>query len=136
MRTTFVDPYPEGSRRRQLFDNYLAYNRSLSDLIGTFYQWVDGSFVTQKIAPKDVDVATFIDYQVVDQFSTELLRFGKHTATPFRGIDAYLLPVYPPLHPKHSDFVASRAYWLGQFTETRKTRRGERLPKGCLQLVY
>ncbi|MCX6278592.1 MAG: hypothetical protein NT004_10890 [Bacteroidetes bacterium] len=54
----------QNTQRRQLYSNYIQYSSDLKitcrgiELI----QWIDGSFVTKKNIPNDIDVVTFIDY--------------------------------------------------------------------------
>jgi hypothetical protein len=60
----FVEGLEDRAHRRGLFDNYLRYLEALKAVVeAPFYQWVDGSFVTLKSSPKDIDVLTFIEYE-------------------------------------------------------------------------
>jgi len=62
------------NQRNQLFNNYKAYSKSLKDLCGdnSLFQWVDGSFVTRKPNPGDIDLVTFINFEVVNKFENKL----------------------------------------------------------------
>ena len=131
----FVEPFPSDSSRKRLFDTFLRYKNELTVTFGSCRQWIDGSFVSKVVSPRDIDVVTFIHYQVGSLNSSEWKRLGRHAKTKFPGIDAYLVLVYPKPHPKHALYVSDQTYWLSQFTRTRKNRRGIRLPKGCLQLM-
>jgi hypothetical protein len=64
MKTTFVDNIPS-STWLENFEKYIKYSNELKVLLGgkVLKQWINGSFVTQKLNPKDVDVVTFIDHQ-------------------------------------------------------------------------
>jgi hypothetical protein len=42
--------------RKLIFENYLDFSEKLHELgLTNFYQWIDGSFVTTKKYPKDID---------------------------------------------------------------------------------
>jgi len=49
--------------RRAIFEEYLALVEALRNLeIGPFFQWINGSCVTQKAHPRDLDVVTFVNF--------------------------------------------------------------------------
>lgn len=61
--TIFVDNFSISTSRRSIFNNYLAFTEVLKNNLQTpFYQWIDGSFVTSKQNPNDIDIVTFIPY--------------------------------------------------------------------------
>lgn len=60
-----VNAFPMDSTRHIILEGYKRYLASLKDVIkSNFYQWVDGSFVTEKMNPNDIDVVIFVDYDV------------------------------------------------------------------------
>ena len=62
----FVNRLPNNSRRKYIFDRYLDFVRDFSEQVSQqFTQWVDGSFVTVKEHPNDIDFVTFVDYQLL-----------------------------------------------------------------------
>jgi hypothetical protein len=132
----FVKPYPGSKTRSQLFEVYQQYVSELRDLIGPFSQWIDGSFVTRSESPRDIDVLTFVDWKIMDQPPQALSIFRQNTSGAFVGIDPYFIRVLPQDHPRFSNFLADRAYWLDLFSKTRKSRRGRRLPKGFVELTF
>ncbi len=57
LKATFVDSFDKDSTRHELFSNYEAYMADLDKLITKdFYQWIDGSFISNKKNPKDIDI--------------------------------------------------------------------------------
>lgn len=63
----FVKAFPKSDRRKWLFENYLQYtNRFQNEIFPHFEQWIDGSFISKKENPKDIDIVTFLDYNVYD----------------------------------------------------------------------
>ena len=77
----------------QLQDLLNAFTTEISD---TFTIWIDGSFVTLKPDPNDVDVVIFLDhatYNVV-QAKLDVFKYKRF----FPGIDCYIERVYPIDH--------------------------------------
>lgn len=79
--------------------------------------WIDGSFVTEKIDPGDVDVvlrigdsfttaATKAQQDVVQLVYADLLAYH---------CDSYVLVEWPLGHPLYSEGRAAHAYWMGQW---------------------
>jgi hypothetical protein len=60
----FVEDFaPENEVRTSLWINLATYNARLKALFRTTWdQWIDGSFVTSKRAPNDLDLVNLIKY--------------------------------------------------------------------------
>ena len=79
--------------------------------------WLDGSFVTDKLDPRDLDLclrfsAALYDQGTRDQVATIewfLQMYSTHL------IDGYLLQEYPPTHPAQSHGLDNYLYWQKQF---------------------
>jgi len=54
--------------RRVLFNQYIDYKNDLKRLCEKteLQQWIDGSFVTKKSKPFDIDFVTFIDFETAN----------------------------------------------------------------------
>ena len=66
LKTIFVDNFPNSTTRKTLYDNYLRYIDDFSKQITpNFTQWINGSFVTLKENPNDIDFVTFIDVDIL-----------------------------------------------------------------------
>lgn len=120
------------------FDKYIKYSNALKKLLGgkKLRQWIDGSFVTKKTNPKDIDFLTFIDHSIILKLGDKLDNFRPEKSWVVYGVDAYILESHPKESPSfaytHSDIL----YWQEQFTRTRVNRRGVKLPKGFLEIIY
>ena len=76
----FVDEFPNSKTRVRLFSNLEKYVNQLQDEVFPWFEvWVDGSFVTKKEDPKDVDVVTLLDYQVYNLRKLKLEKFYSHS---------------------------------------------------------
>jgi hypothetical protein len=88
--------------------------------------WIDGSFLTTKIDPDDVDIVVIIEAQhvPVDTAASawEILQriVDQDFDQPLR-CDSYLYCDVPSGHPQYLENEVWRAYWIRPFCFTRKT---------------
>ena len=55
-KEVFVDSFDQTSTRHRIFENYLKFLQDFSrEVSENFIQWIDGSFVTRKVNPRDID---------------------------------------------------------------------------------
>lgn len=67
MERYFVTQIPNSTTRKRLFENLQNYIQQLQkEVFPWFEMWVDGSFMTLKENPKDIDVVTLLDYKVYE----------------------------------------------------------------------
>ena len=99
IRRHFIDPYPN-TNRHLLFSEWLAYNKRLQAILNVdgVIQWIDGSFVSDKPNPGDIDVVTFISHTIYESLENQLVEFYSTVALYNKGLDAYVCPVYPSAH--------------------------------------
>ena len=134
---TFVNQFDESETRYALMSSYKLYNQDLMNLIGTdFVQWVNGSFVSNKDHPRDIDLVTFIGWQTYSQYEKEIdRRFSKWNVGEFYpNLDAYTIWEYPTDHKFHQTFLADQAYWYEWFSTSRYNRAKNRFSKGFISI--
>lgn len=131
----FVQQLPS-EKRKQLFDKLLMYNEELKSMTGVseLHQWIDGSFVTKKTNPGDIDLVTFINHLELKRIGSGINDFVYPTSESKYGVDAYIIEVYPKGHKFEFRTVSDRAYWVNRFTKTRRNRYGNKLSKGFLEI--
>ncbi|HZH31348.1 MAG TPA: hypothetical protein VEY11_11355 [Pyrinomonadaceae bacterium] len=81
--------------------------------------WVDGSFLTQKINPKDSDILLHVDGVFYDNATPEQRRIidwvnQEDLKTPHL-CDSYVHYSYPSGHPQHTFSVYMFSYWMRQY---------------------
>ncbi len=133
----FVVGFDVRSKRRALFDEFKRYFRDFFEAIEVdeIYVWGNGSFVTQKENPNDIDFVFFLDSELVDKFANIINRQFTHPESKhLYQMDAFLLRDYSETHPEHFFTVSDRAYWFELFSRTRKDRRGHSHKKGFVEL--
>lgn len=117
-----VDPFPDSDRRKALYAGAVVYFQQLSNIGCDLEIWIDGSFVTQKPEPDDIDVVVVMDPAQVDRLSPEKAAALEALADTNTVKTRFGLHVF---------FVAGNsrdglAYWRGLFGY----QRDGRTPKG------
>ena len=134
----FVYSFDEKSRRHKIFKNYTDYlGEFKSEISPKFKQWVNGSFVTNKFNPRDIDLVTLLDYEVAEN-KINLLndKFKNNFSLREFRIDAYLVKIYPESHKDYKTTVSDLGYWRSQFGSSRKNRAGKKFQKGFIELEF
>ncbi|KAF2514633.1 DUF6932 family protein [Flavobacterium foetidum] len=132
----FVKKIPS-IRRKEIFEAYVKYNDDFKKVcnLDVLHQWINGSFVSKKINPGDIDLVTFLDYSIVLELGSRLDDFIFPHSEEIYGVDAYIIEVYPENHANNFRYISDKAYWLDRFTKTRRIR-GNRLSKGFLEIKF
>jgi hypothetical protein len=128
----FVHCFPQSITRKDLFMEFSDYLILLKSILGNgLFQWVNGSFVTNKLNPNDIDLVTFVDWEIYkanEQTIDQLREFRNNKDT---RIDGYFVAVYPESHKMNVLYQADKLQWLYQFSRSRTDRR-----KGFIQLNH
>ncbi len=115
LHTVAVSPFPSDVQRAELYQNLATWAASLTACGVSGTLWLDGSFLTEKPNPGDIDciiwypqwlsaeVATVANQQQV----TRLL--DKPTAKSLFGLDLYVET------PDQPQLIHRQAYWRGFF---------------------
>jgi hypothetical protein len=62
----FVRPFTSSSTRMLLLEQFISFTSDLSKAVnGPLRVWIDGSFVTLKQNPNDIDLVVFIENEVI-----------------------------------------------------------------------
>jgi hypothetical protein len=124
-------------KRKEIFDAFIRYNedfKKVCDLL-ELRQWINGSFVTKKNNPGDIDVVTFIAYDSIQKLGSKLDNFKYPNSEIIYGVDGYIVEVYPETHEDRFRYISDKAYWMDRFSKTRRIR-GNRLSKGFLDIKF
>ncbi len=120
-----VSNFPLSQRRAPLMNVVKDVLLSLSIEMIPAEVWIDGSFLTQKIEPDDVDLVVLLEAKNIPPDTNDsawhvLERIGrKGFVTPLK-CDSYLHFDFPEGHPKYLENEVKRAYWIRQFCFTRQ----------------
>lgn len=130
----FVSSFPHSSTRPTIIDGFKRHQSEISAIAVSYDQLIDGSFVTNKNDPGDIDTVCFIDGDFVDalpahqQQALRLLFLGPATKATHH-CDAYFCPSFPETHKNYAHFRAQRKYWMGEFGYDRSDK-----PKGIVSV--
>lgn len=131
----FVEKMENVEHRDKLFQDYLNYTKVLSKLVSNqFFQWINGSFVTQKNKPRDIDVASFIDYQLIEKSQQELSAYLYPLSREIYNVDAYIVKMYPDNDMKAVYSKSGTLYWFHHFQKTKPNKNGEKYYKGFVKI--
>jgi len=114
-KNTFIDSFPNSETRFSLGK--------------TYNQFLNGSFVTQKLNPKDIDIVSFIDfnkYETQEKLFKELKAHYKDL-----NIDCYFVKKYSEKHKYFIRYRTDMLYWNDLFTKSRKRQN-----KGYLKIKF
>ena len=131
---TFEKIFVWNDDRKKLFDEYLNYIIFLKEFeLGNFFQWIDGSFVSKKVKPNDIDIVTFIEYEKYDLYFKEITKLQKQ----FKGLDTYFVKVFPDNHPSEFIYKLDKTEWDFQFSFSRINQKtGKSSKKGFVQINF
>lgn len=126
----------DSDKRNNLFQSLLKYNNEFRKAcqLTELKQWVNGSFVTKKNNPGDIDLITFLNFDKVESLGVKLNDFKYPNSEKLFGVDAYIIEVYPENHKNRNLYLSDYAYWIDRFTKTRRIR-GNKLSKGFLEII-
>lgn len=116
----FVTNFPHSSTRESIMDGFKKHSDEINVIVDECIKFLDGSFVSNKNDPGDIDMVCFIDGDKVDSLSPadqaklQALVAGPVTKASHK-CDAYFCPTYPDNHPKHAHTRSQRKYWMGEF---------------------
>ena len=101
-----------------------------------FYQWIDGSFVSNKQNPKDIDFITILDHQDYDNNKLLEKDFASFAGRKRCKVDTYIVSNYPENHKKYVFSKSDLLYWRNLFGKTRVNRAKKQFEKGIIQLNF
>jgi hypothetical protein len=110
--------------RQVIFRNLLHVVAELTDnrIVGELL--IDGSFITTKINPRDVDLVLCVSSELYDGCSAgQRSVFNWFESEALRAdyrCDGYISVEWPAAHPLYAEGIATRNYWLTFFGHTRE----------------
>jgi hypothetical protein len=139
-RETFVDSFPNSETRGGLYNGYMEYSKKCIDDSFVKKHWVDGSYVTDKIDPGDIDLAMLVDANKVrthvkdgktfDHGRSEYLTFLKKEY----GCHVFVVMGYPEDDPRYVSVTKRDSeYWQDKWGHTKEMKKRK---KGYVQFDF
>lgn len=134
----FISNFEYSDTRKKLFQNYLSYIHDFKNQISeNFYQWIDGSFVTSKLNPNDIDIVTFLDAGIYENNLLKLVYFQGGNLKMEQKLDCYFVKGYPVGHKNHKIITHFDSLeWFHLFSKSRVQKNGKRYSKGIIQINF
>lgn len=133
LELVFVEEFTTSTTRRGHFERFREYNTRLrAYLPDEFLQWVDGSFVSRKTNPNDLDVLTFVPTAIYGPNERAFKELKEEFKKGTGGrVDAHVIQVYAENHRYRVRYESDYIEWLHiwGYTSTRP-----RNPKGFVEL--
>ncbi len=132
----FVTPFPHSETRQVIFDNYLNYIDEFQSLITPqFTHWLDGSFMSKKLNPNDLDFVAFIDYRIYQQKEEQIFRIVEKYG--YLKLDNYVSQLFPSNHSRHSETNRYKEYWTDLFSSSRRDPETNlQEPRGFIEIIF
>jgi hypothetical protein len=121
---TYVTPYGFLGSRRSIFTNYLRYSKNFSkEYCYQWIQWIDGSFVTDKVNPNDIDVVNFIqNSEALEKRKSDFNQFKrKFGSVANYQTDGFLVSLYNDERKLFN--LEEINYWQKTFSTTKNNER-------------
>lgn len=128
-----VDAFPLSTSRGEIMNGLEGIVGKLNEVLVEGELWLDGSYLTEKINPADVDVVLRIRGEFYDEATPTqqavIKLVGDNLKTPLM-CDSYVFMEWEEAHPLHEWGRKLHAYWLMQWGQDRSGA-----PKGMVVLT-
>jgi hypothetical protein len=134
----FVDNFPKSTTRKRLFEHWMDYIFDFQQEVYPYFeQWIDGSFISEKLNPADLDFVTLLDGQVFDRRnnSKTLEKFWSFSLQK-EGLDAYLCPIYEENHPNNRQTLIFLERFRNLYSNSKPDFNEHSFQKGFIQIIF
>lgn len=132
---TFVDNFSSSTSRHRIFQVFEKFILQFQEeMLKEFVIWIDGSFVTKKENPNDIDLLVFLDFDFYKKNEKKLSEYKTLSFWKETGLDLYFLIEYPEDNKNKFISDIDKIYWLNQFSKTSPDSKGKQFSKGFIQI--
>lgn len=120
----FVEPFASSSMRRSIYEGFISLRGDIKSLDEPLTQWVNGSFVTDKTNPSDIDVISFCDAEYFDgldensQNTVTRLLGGRNSTKKDYLSHTFLAFIAKEGHPDYDNFNQCKEHWREYWSRT------------------
>lgn len=109
----FVGGFKTSQTRNDIYNKAFSWLKRMAKIFPPVELWVNGSYVTGKVNPNDLDMVIFFDFShITDQRIFHQLNQARDDCQRYR-CDVYFASIVNKF--SHVDHVNFRNYWRGQF---------------------
>ena len=116
----FVKEFGNSTTRKNIYEKFKIWIKAVINEVKPRYIWLDGSFVTEKIDPNDLDLVIFYRPEdITSEDISERLMFLINASKGF-SCDAYVSFCLEHIDPNIvqtycHEYLINKTYWKGQF---------------------
>lgn len=132
----FVDKFKTSGTRKRLWKNFTEFSKRIQhEVAPQFSIWVDGSFVSLKIDPRDLDAVFWLDLKFAES-KMDILdnRFFTQNTKTRLGLDVFYGIEYPENHKLQFFNEMNQVYWAEIYGHTPCDFAGNQFKKGFVEL--
>jgi hypothetical protein len=144
VRKAFITGRPDEAHREGLWTDFEDFCAGLvAQGLHPISYWIDGSFISAKVGPKDIDITPVLDFAKstpsaeAKWFSMQAGPRWQTTQHPVLGrtlmLDIYPLVKLPDGHPDLRLYLVGRGKWDDWWQRCRAT--GEEMSKGFVEVL-
>lgn len=117
----FVATIPESTRRPQIWNGWMRHRLEIEAMRVPYATLVNGSFLTEKVEPGDVDLCYLFDAGALEGLTPAeearlaWLASGEPACKKEYFCDAYMAVQYPLTHPLYAEGLHWATYWSSVF---------------------
>ena len=122
----FVIDFFTSTTRHVIYNGYISYCKQVASFDIVSINWIVGSFTTNKINPKDIDIVVHFDPQkhrsMIDQLDFEI-QFQYAQENDIKktfNCHTFYIPIYPEEDPRYIVTVKQFDYWKNIFSRDKK----------------
>ena len=119
LETLCVTNFANNDVRRELFAAFETFVRLFADLAIPCDMLIDGSFLTEKRDPSDIDVAVRLESDVTDRLTFEQRDLVDHVNEAEQlhvaGVDGFVYTSFPREHPLFSSDIDEKETWAEMY---------------------
>jgi hypothetical protein len=134
----FVLDFENSMTRQKLVANFIEYLQTFQQqIVDDFTVWIDGSFISNKLNPNDIDAVFHIDYKICETKQSLLeYKFFNPDIKYSKDLDVYYLKNYPKQHKRHFLTHLDELYWQDVYGHTRKDVYSKQYSKGFITIQF
>ncbi|CCQ97451.1 conserved hypothetical protein [[Clostridium] ultunense Esp] len=132
----FVNEFPNSIRGPMIYDFFKNWIKLLLYVLPPRYVWLDGSYLTKKMEPNDIDLVVFYyPEDIINEQQADAIDQLVHRISRSYACDAYICFSFEHWSKEqlgalqNQDHKIMQTYWMGQFGFDQL-----RNPKGIVQL--
>ncbi|MGO8881862.1 MAG: DUF6932 family protein [Desulfomonilaceae bacterium] len=121
---SFVASFQASVTRADIYTGFTGWRRVAYNLVEFVVHWVNGSFVTNKTNPNDIDVISFYDTDYFNRLDEdkrkEIIRIlnGRENTKPDYRTHSFMVLSCPLGHPVFTIFERERLFWRKWWSRT------------------